>query len=80
MHGCQVVEGRYGMQAGKPVKTTIMKCNRKRISRGKWYTLLNARAGRDNWIGEAIVNQAIHEAMCYIHHIGIPLVSLRITC
>ena len=32
------------------------------------YTLLISKAGRDNWIGEAIVAQAIHEAMCYIHH------------
>ena len=32
------------------------------------YTLLISRAGRDNWIVEAIVAQAIHEAMCYIHH------------
>ena len=32
------------------------------------YTLLISRAGRDNWIGEAIVAQAIHEAMCYMHH------------
>ena len=31
-------------------------------------TLLISRAGRDNWIDEAIVPQAIHEAMHYIHH------------
>ena len=32
------------------------------------YTLLISRAGRGNWIGEAIVAQTIHEVMCYIHH------------
>ena len=32
------------------------------------YTLLISRAGRDNWIGEAIVAQTIHEAMHYKHH------------
>ena len=58
------------MQASKPVNIAAMKCDRKRKSRGKWivYTLLISRAGRDNWIGEAIVPQAIHEAMHYIHH------------
>ena len=36
------------------------------------YMLLISKAGRDNWIGEvivaqAIVAQAIHKVMCYIH-------------
>ena len=43
------------------------------------YGLLISRAGRDNWIGEAIVAQAFHKAIHHIHHRGL-LVSLRITC
>ena len=31
-------------------------------------TTVISRAGRDIWIGEAIVSQAIHEAMHYTHH------------
>ena len=32
------------------------------------YTLQILRAGRGNWIRQAIVAQAIHKAMHYIHH------------
>ena len=32
------------------------------------YILLISRAGRDNWIEEAIVSQAIHEAKRYTQH------------
>ena len=32
------------------------------------YMLLISTAGRDNWIGKAIVAKAIHEAIRYIHH------------
>ena len=66
MHGRQP-DGRYGMQAVESVNIAKMKCNRKRKSRGKWIVI--SKAGRDNWIGhsEAIVTQAIHEAMRYIY-------------
>ena len=46
------------MQAVKPVNIATMKCDRKRKFRGKW--IVYATAGRDNWIGEAIVAQAIY--------------------
>ena len=39
------------------------------------YTLPISRVGRDNWIGEAIVAQAIHEAIRYICAIMIPVVN-----
>ena len=78
-HGYQVIIGVvYGMQAANPVNIATIKCNRKRKSRGKWiilYMVLISRAGRDNWIGEAIVAQAFHEAIRHIHRCGL-LVSL----
>ena len=48
------------MQDVKPVNIGTMKCDRKWKSRGKWIIYAT-----DNWIGEAIVAQAIHEAMFY---------------
>ena len=44
------------------------------------YTLLISRAGRNNWIGEAIVVQAIHEAMCCTHHCDSISKSLNYMC
>ena len=41
------------------------------------YMLLMPRAGRDNWISEAIVAQAIHEAIRFIHHRDSTIVCLH---
>ena len=57
------------MQAVNLVYIATMKCDRKRKSRGKWIVCAtNIQARRDNWISEAIVAQAIHEAMHYTHY------------
>ena len=64
-----MVKGRYGMQAIKLVNIAMMKCDRKlNLEENGLYMLQISRAGEDNWIGEPIVAQAIHKAMCYIHH------------
>ena len=57
------------MQVVNPANIVTMNCNRKWKSRGKWIVCTtNFQAGRDNWIGEAIVAQANHEAMRYTHY------------
>ena len=71
MHGRQVVKGAvYIMQAVNPTNIAKMNWDRKRKSRGKWIVCAtNFKAGRDNWIGKAIVAQANHEArMRYTHY------------
>ena len=74
LHTCMVTgwwNGKYGMQASKPEKLQQWNATWNRnLEENGLYMLLIYRAGRDNWIGEAIVYQAIHEAMllCYIHH------------
>ena len=66
------------MQAVKSINSAMMKYDRKQKSRGKWIVYAtNFQAGRDNWISEAIVAQAIHEANCFTFIIEFPAQKLH---
>ena len=70
-HAC-LPGGKRGGMVCKPLKVSTLQqwnaAGNRNLEENGLYTLLISRAGRDNWIGEAIVAQAIHEAIHYIHH------------